>query len=52
MIILTLLIPSPDISVFGLGPIRIRSYTLFILAGIVAAIWITSRRLKKAGANG
>jgi prolipoprotein diacylglyceryl transferase len=52
VIVLPLLIPSPDISSFDLGPIRIRFYALFILAGIVAAIWITSRRLKKAGANG
>lgn len=47
--VLPLLIPSPDISYFDIGPIRIRFYALFILAGIAAAIWVTSRRLKKAG---
>lgn len=51
MMILPFLIPSPEISYFDLGPVRIRFYALFILAGIVAAAWITSRRLKKVGAN-
>ena len=43
-------IPSPDISYFDLGPLRIHFYALFILSGIVAAVWLTSRRLTQRGA--
>lgn len=42
-------IPSPDISYFDLGPLRIHFYALFILAGIVAAVLLTSRRLTQRG---
>ncbi|MFM1973386.1 MAG: hypothetical protein RLZZ345_470 [Actinomycetota bacterium] len=42
-------IPSPDISSFELGPIRIHFYALFILLGIALAIWIGSRRFTKRG---
>ncbi|MFK4729503.1 prolipoprotein diacylglyceryl transferase [Agromyces mediolanus] len=43
-------IPSPDINSFQLGPFTIRFYALFILAGIVLAVWLTSRRLTRRGA--
>ena len=43
-------ISSPDINSFQLGPATIRFYALFILAGIVLAVWLTSRRLTRRGA--
>ena len=42
-------IPSPDISFIQLGPFRVHFYALFILSGIVAAVWLTSRRLTQRG---
>jgi prolipoprotein diacylglyceryl transferase len=48
-VILLTSIPSPDISFFSIGPLRIHYYALFILAGIVAAVWLTSRRLTARG---
>ena len=42
-------IPSPDISSFEVGPVRIHFYALFILLGIALAIWIGSRRFKQRG---
>jgi prolipoprotein diacylglyceryl transferase len=37
-------IPSPSQGVWELGPVPIRAYALCIIAGIVAAIWLTQRR--------
>lgn len=50
---LRLSIPSPDPawSQFQIGPLTIHTYALCILAGIVAALVITSRRLTKRGAQ-
>ncbi|WP_296631669.1 prolipoprotein diacylglyceryl transferase [Rhodoluna sp.] len=45
-------IPSPSISYVDLGPVRVHFYALFILAGIVLAIWLANRRLKARGADG
>jgi prolipoprotein diacylglyceryl transferase len=42
-------IPSPDVSSFELGPIRVHFYALFILIGIALAIWIGARRFKQRG---
>ena len=42
-------IPSPDVSSFEVGPIRVHFYALFILIGIALAIWIGSRRFKQRG---
>jgi len=42
-------IPSPEWSFFDLGPFRIHAYALCILAGIILATAITSRRLSKRG---
>ena len=42
-------IPSPSWNQFDLGPLTIHVYALCILAGIVAATIITSRRLSKRG---
>lgn len=44
-------IPSPTISYFDLGPFRIHFYALFILAGIVFAIWFGNGRFKARGGN-
>jgi len=44
-------IPSPDWSQFQLGPFPIHAYALCVLAGIVLATIITSRRLTKRGAE-
>ena len=42
-------IPSPTVSFFDLGPFRVHVYALFILTGIVAAIWLANHRLTKRG---
>ncbi len=42
-------IPSPGVSYVDFGPLRIHFYALCILAGIVAAVWLTSRRLTRRG---
>ena len=44
-------IPSPEINSFQLGPFTIRFYALFILTGIILAVWLTSRRLTRRGAT-
>lgn len=42
-------IPSPPWSEWHLGPIPLRAYALAILAGIVAAVWLTSKRWVERG---
>lgn len=44
-------IPSPPESVWYLGPFPLRAYALAILAGIVAAVWITRRRWAERGGD-
>lgn len=46
---LTAVIPSPEQSVWFIGPFPVRAYAMFILAGIVVAVWITQRRLAHRG---
>ncbi|MBN9152382.1 MULTISPECIES: prolipoprotein diacylglyceryl transferase [Microbacterium] len=43
------LIPSPEVSFLQIGPLQIRFYAMFILAGIGLAVAITARRLRAAG---
>ncbi|MEN9970593.1 MAG: hypothetical protein RLZZ229_801 [Actinomycetota bacterium] len=43
-------IPSPSVSFIDLGPVRIHFYALFILAGIIIAIFVANQRLVKRGA--
>jgi prolipoprotein diacylglyceryl transferase len=43
-------IPSPSESVWYLGPIPLRAYSLAIIVGIVAACWITEARMRSRGA--
>src|SRR5664279_5555399 len=42
-------IPSPGQSVWYIGVFPVRAYAMFILAGIIVAIWITQRRLSPRG---
>jgi len=42
-------IPSPEQSVWFVGPFPVRAYAMCILAGIVVAVWITQRRLTDRG---
>ena len=42
-------IPSPTVSFFEIGPFRVHIYALFILTGIVLAIWLANHRLTKRG---
>lgn len=53
MLTLPATLPSPTQSVWYLGPFPVRAYALCILAGIVAAVWITGRRLaERSGTPG
>jgi prolipoprotein diacylglyceryl transferase len=50
---LTASIPSPTQGVWELGPLPIRAYALCIVAGIVAAAWMTEKRwVARGGAPG
>ncbi|MCR2800804.1 prolipoprotein diacylglyceryl transferase [Microbacterium sp. zg-Y818] len=42
-------IPSPSVSYWELGPLRIHFYALCIIAGIIAAVLLTNHRLTKRG---
>ena len=44
-------IPSPSISSFTIGPVTIHIYALCMLAGIIAAVWITAIRWQRYGGN-
>lgn len=50
MIAISIPSPPPSWAQFELGPLTIRIYALCILAGIVAAVLITQRRLSRRGA--
>lgn len=43
-------IPSPTTAVWNLGPVPIRAYALFIIAGIIIACVVTEIRLRARGA--
>ena len=44
-------IPSPDISYFDIGPLRVYIYALCIIVGIIVAAFLTNARLTKRGAE-
>ena len=44
-------IPSPTVSYFDIGPLRIHIYALCIIAGIIAAVLLTNWRLTRRGAE-
>jgi prolipoprotein diacylglyceryl transferase len=46
---LTTSIPSPEQAVWFIGPFPVRAYAMFILIGIVVAVWVTQRRLNDRG---
>lgn len=41
--------PSPGFSKFQIGPVTIRMYAVCILIGVCCAVWILTRRWKRAG---
>jgi prolipoprotein diacylglyceryl transferase len=43
-------IPSPTQSVWHLGPLPLRAYAICIILGIVAACWVTEKRMRARGA--
>src|SRR5690606_20165989 len=44
-------IPSPPVSYFDLGPLRIHIYALCIITGIIIAVLMTNHRLTRRGAE-
>ena len=44
-------IPSPNFSVWEIGPLTIHMYALCIITGIAVAIWLGNRRFISYGAN-
>jgi prolipoprotein diacylglyceryl transferase len=42
-------LPSPASAVWHLGVIPVRAYALCMVAGVVAGLWLTGRRYRKAG---
>lgn len=44
-------IPSPSSGTIDIGPLSIHAYGLMIALGVVAAVWLTGRRLEARGAG-
>ncbi len=42
-------IPSPGHAAWRLGPLPVRAYTLCVIAGILVAIVVASRRYRRSG---
>jgi prolipoprotein diacylglyceryl transferase len=42
-------LPSPASSLWHLGPIPLRAFSLCMVAGVLAGLWLTDRRYRKAG---
>ena len=42
-------IPSPSSKAIEIGPVSLRAYGLMIALGVVAAVWLTGRRLEQQG---
>ena len=38
-------IPSPDSGAIHIGPLQLRAYGLMIALGVIAAVWLTGRRI-------
>ena len=51
MLLTSLPSPPPSWAQFTLGPLTIHTYALCIIAGIIAAVIITQRRLSARGAE-
>ena len=44
-------IPSPDTNGFDIGPLRVNFYGVAIALGVIAAIWLASRRYEQRGGD-
>jgi prolipoprotein diacylglyceryl transferase len=44
-------IPSPDVNGFDIGPFRVNFYGVAIALGVVAAIWLATRRFEQRGGD-
>jgi prolipoprotein diacylglyceryl transferase len=42
-------IPSPSSGTLSIGPLNLRAYGLMIALGVIAAVWLSSRRLERTG---
>jgi prolipoprotein diacylglyceryl transferase len=42
-------IPSPGSGALHIGPLQLRAYGLMIALGVIAAVWLTGRRMRTAG---
>jgi prolipoprotein diacylglyceryl transferase len=42
-------LPSPSSAVWLLGPIPVRAFALCMVAGVLAGLWLTDRRYRRAG---
>ena len=51
MTLVTASIPSPPARWFDVGPLHVHYYALFIILGVVAAIWLTYRRWTARGGD-
>ncbi len=49
MISLLASIPSPDSGAIHIGPLQLRAYGLMIALGVLAAVWLTGRRIEQRG---
>ena len=44
-------IPSPDVNGFDIGPFRVNLYGVAIALGVIAAIWLATRRFEARGGD-
>jgi prolipoprotein diacylglyceryl transferase len=44
-------IPSPDVNGFDIGPFRVNFYGVAIALGVIAAIWLATRRFEARGGD-
>ena len=44
-------LPSPSSGALELGPLKLNAYGAMIALGVVAAVWLSGRRLEKRGAG-
>jgi prolipoprotein diacylglyceryl transferase len=42
-------LPSPASAIWHLGPLPVRAFALCMVAGVLAGLWLTDRRYRKAG---
>lgn len=49
--LITASIPSPSQSVWWIGPVPLRAYSILIMIGIIVAVWWSSKRYAARGGN-